>query len=125
MAKGKRFSGIEDPRGEEWQGRAGAAWTRAVEVAERSRQEGEEPEPFSHYEAPALPDFAEDATSVVKGEVLGRFVYQPGTGLVHDVTKAAPGCRVDQERPRVFIHFAHEIEGAVPDEAEPHAACMG
>lgn len=129
MAKQDRFGKIEDPIGVQWQEEASARWAQAEARAERARASAENPNEapsaFALYDAPPLPDFSEDAHPSVTGEILGRFVYQPGTRLVHDVTRATPGCRIDQERPRLFVHFAHEIEGAVPAEAEPHAACMG
>lgn len=31
---------------------------------------------------------------------------------------------IEEETPRLFIHFAHEIESAVPEDAEPCPACM-
>lgn len=134
MAKGKRFGVIEDPRGVEWQEAADSAW---AEAEKRARKSGRHP--LDHYTgyveregkketkvaglAPSLPDFSEEASPVVKGEVLGRFVFQPDRGLVHDVTKALPACRVG-DTPRQFIHFAHEVEANVPENAGPCPACM-
>ena len=119
--------GIEDPDGEEWQGKAEQAWSRAVERSERARAEAEneaEAAPaIAFYDAPPLPQF--EKSEAVAGDVFGRFVYQPGPGLVHDVTRASAACRVDEELPRVFVHFAHELERAIPDDAAPHGECMG
>lgn len=122
MAKGKRFGSIEDPRGVEWQREANEAWQRAVGQAEQLDDPDQTAIDF--YEPPDFPDFRADAPEEIEGPILGRFVYHPDDGLVHDVTRATPGCRIE-ETPRLFIHFAHEIEGAVPPDAEPHADCMG
>lgn len=136
MAKAKqRFAAIEDPQGVEWQEAANAAWAEAEALAEKSRRH-----PLDHYAgyidrskkgreekvegiAPALPDFGADAAPAVRGEVLGRFVLTEDTRIVHDVTRATAKCRIETV-PRTFIHFAHEIEGAVPEDAAPCPACM-
>lgn len=135
VAKAKRFN-VEDPAGEEWQTAANEAW---VEAQRRSEESGRAA--VDHWRgyievgprgketkhdglATALPDFREMVPASVKGEVMGRFLYHPDTDLVHDLTKATPACEV-QRTPRSFIHFAHEIEGAVSPKAKAHAACMG
>lgn len=130
-AKGSRFSEIKDEAGDQWHGQANEAWSRAVEEAgdpERAvglfrRFDPERDEERLPTMAPDLPDFAAEASPAVAGEVLGRFVYVAEDGLVHDTTKAVEECRVDRT-PRVFIHFAQEIEGAVPEDAGPCPACM-
>lgn len=113
--------GIQDPAGDEWHGRASAAWAKASSRAERARANGDDAVAVEFYDAPPLPEW--EKSEAVAGEVLGRFVYQPGSGLVHDVSRATGACRVDDELPRVFVHFARELEGAVPDDARPHD-CM-
>lgn len=138
MTKQKgRFDSITDERGVEWQTQANDAWKEAEALAAESGRH-----PLDHYRgyidrgktgraketavaglAPDLPDFGAEASQAVAGEVLGRFLYVPEDRSVHDTTKAKKECRVDRV-PRVFIHFAHEIEGAVPEDAVPCSACM-
>jgi hypothetical protein len=130
-----------DPDGEAWTLEAGKRWTHAVAESERlaAAQAGEpgsakerkaaargRKTALELYDAPPLPDFRAAAAKELElgkdDEILGRFVFQPGAKLVHDVSKAGPACRI-QETPRLFVHFASELETAVPEDAEPHS-CM-
>jgi|SRR6188508_2780129 len=130
-----------DPEGDAWIAESGKRWAAAEKEAERlaAEQAGEPGSAKERREAararktaielyapPALPDFRAVASKELKlqkdDEILGRFLFQPGPMLVHDLAKAGPACRI-QERPRVFIHFASELEAYVPAEAEPHS-CM-
>lgn len=122
---------IDDPAGIEWRDASDAAWTAAEQKVERARAKAKKPEDapsaWSFYEAPAMPDFAAAASEAVTlPDVLGRFVFQDG--LVHDVTRATGACGLGPlaaGKSRTFIHFAHELEAALPEDATPHAACMG
>lgn len=120
---------IADSAGEEWQAEASKRWAAAEEKAESERaraksdRKREAISPMQFYEPAPLPEW--QASEAVQGEVLGRFLFQPGTKLVHDVTAAVPACRVDEELPRIFIHFAAELEANTPDETRPCPACMG
>lgn len=123
---------IDDPAGAEWQEMADAAWASAEQKAERARakpRKKNEPEPtaIQFYEPVPMPDFAAAASADVKLDpVLGRFVFQEG--VIHDVTRATKACRLTALRAgasRQFIHFAHELAGALPEDAEPHDECMG
>lgn len=121
---------IDDPAGGEWQASADEAWTAAEQKAERaavkSRKKGEEREPaIAFYDAPPLPDFAAIATKAVRLEgIYGRFVV--ADDLVHDVSRAKPGCGLVGRPGRSFqfVHFAHELAGAVSRDVRPHAECM-
>lgn len=143
MAKHKAAAAAgADPAGEAWQAEATRLWNEAeaeaarvaaefrADVASstaRARKEAARAR-RSAYEiygsGPALPDFRKAAAKHIEGVVLGRFVFQPDRNLVHDVTTATPQCEVERT-PRVFVHFAHELEQYVPAEAEPHSCMAG
>lgn len=135
-----------DPEGEAWMAEARSRWEAAV--AEAERVEREFPADVAGSSAgdrkkaararktaleiyaggPPLPDFRKMAAKDLElgdpetDPILGRFLFQPGRNLVHDVTNAGPGCEI-RETPRVFVHFASELEANVPADAEPHS-CM-
>lgn len=137
-----------DPDGEAWQAEASARWEEAI--AEGERVANEYPAEVASSSAgnrkkaarararvldiyaggPALPDFRTKAAKALElgdpdaDPILGRFVYQPNANLVHDTRTAGPECRI-RDTPRVFVHFANELERAVPAEAEPHSCMTG
>jgi hypothetical protein len=130
-----------DPEGDAWIVESGKRWAAAEaesarlqaaaagapgSARERKERARAAKTAIELYDPPALPDFRAAAAKDLKlkkdDEILGRFVFQPGSNLVHDVSKAGPACRI-QETPRLFVHFAAELERAIPEDAEPHS-CM-
>ena len=47
-------------------------------------------------------------------ELLGRYLHDRDTGLVHDMAHALESCGIDGIRNGTFVHFAPELEGALP-----------
>lgn len=58
---------------------------------------------------PSLPDFRADAPAHVRREILGRFLQDRDTRIVHDVNQATPECAVDAIRNGTFFHFWLEV----------------
>jgi len=107
----KGRAAIHDPAGEAWHADARARWAKA---------EATDPEtPIAAYDAPPLPKWS--APAHVKRELLGRFLLDRDSGLLHDVENATEGCRVDAIRNGTFTHFASELAG---DERRC-SLCMG
>ena len=121
MAKKKP---IKDEVGTDWQRRADAAFAAALErtdgdttaalamYSRRRRDATDDPETA----APPLPPFDEEKHPSVRREALGRFVEDRDAGLVHDVYKPIPGCRVDRITKATFYHFGHEV----PEDLDRH-----
>ncbi len=65
--------------------------------------------PFMAYQAPALPDWSAKAPSHVTRELLGRFLQDRDTGVLHDVYRATPECLIDGIRNGTFFHFWSEV----------------
>jgi hypothetical protein len=60
------------------------------------------------YQAPALPAWSAQAPSHVIRELLGRFLQDRDTRVVHDVYQATPECAVDAIRNGTVFHFWSE-----------------
>jgi len=92
---------VDDPDGEEWHREAQARWSAANAA---------DPEtPFMAYQAPALPDWSGKTPAHVTRELLGRFLQDRDTRVVHDVYQATPECAVDAIRNGTFFHFWSEV----------------
>ena len=111
----KGRAAIHDPQGEAWHAEARARWSEA-EIADPEM-------PIRAYDAPPLPAFAGSAH--VTRELLGRFLLDRDTGVLHDVSHATEACRIDAIRNGTFVHFASELAGALPANARDCAACIG
>ena len=108
---------IDDPDGEKWHAEALARWTAA---------EAADPEtPFMAYQAPALPDWSGKAPAHVTRVLLGRFLQDRDTRVVHDMYQATPECAVDAIRNGTFFHFWSEVvaDNSVADDL-PCPRCM-
>lgn len=101
---------IHDPAGEAWHAEARARWDAAEGDIER-------------YDAPALPAFT--APPHVTRELLGRFLHDRDTGVLHDVSRGTEACRIDRIRNGTFVHFLRELAGAVPADARDCTDCIG
>jgi len=101
---------IHDPAGEAWHAEARARWDAAEGDIER-------------YDAPALPAFT--APPHVTRELLGRFLHDRDTGVLHDVSRGTEACRIDRIRNGTFVHFASELAAGVPADAVDCADCIG
>jgi len=99
-----------DPAGEAWHAEARARWEAAGEDIDR-------------YTAPPLPKWS--APAHVTRELLGRYLIDRDTGVLHDVTVATEGCAIDRIHNGTFVHFASELAGALPADARDCAACIG
>lgn len=92
---------VDDPDGEAWHGEAKARWAEA---------ELTDPEtPLLAYQAPALPVWSAQAPVHVTRELLGRFLQDRDSRVVHDVHRATPDCAVDAIRNGTFFHFWSEV----------------
>jgi hypothetical protein len=92
---------IQDPDGEAWHHEARQRWAEAEVV---------DPEaPLLAYRAPALPAWSEHAPTHVTRELLGRFLQDRDTRVVHDVYRATPECAIDAIRNGTFFHFWSEV----------------
>jgi hypothetical protein len=106
-----------DPDGEAWHNEARRRWA-AAEFAN--------PEvPLMAYQAPALPDWSAQASAHVTRELLGRFLQDRDSRVVHDVYHATPECGVDAIRNGTFFHFWSEVvaDTSVADD-RPCPLCM-
>lgn len=92
---------IDDRDGEAWHSEARQRWAEA-ELADPEA-------PFSAYVAPALPNWSAKAPAHVTRELLGRFLRDRDTRVVHDVYEATPECAVDAIRNGTFFHFWDEV----------------
>ncbi len=61
------------------------------------------------YQAPALPAWSANAPAHVTRELLGRFLHDRDSRVVHDVYRATPDCGVDAIRNGTFFHFWSEV----------------
>ena len=92
---------VDDPDGEAWHGEARRRWAEAKLA---------DPEtPFTAYQAPPLPAWSAKAPAHVTRELLGRFLQDRDTRIVHDVYAARPECAVDAIRNGTFFHFWSEV----------------
>jgi hypothetical protein len=92
---------VDDPDGEAWHGQARRRWA-AAEVADPE-------DPITSYTAPALPDWSAKAPAYVTRELLGRFLQDRESRVVHDVYQATLECAVDAIRNGTFFHFWSEV----------------
>jgi hypothetical protein len=108
---------IDDPDGVAWHGEARQRWAEA-ELADPET-------PFMPYVGPALPDWSAQAPAHVTREILGRFLQDRGTKVVHDVYAAKPECLIDAICNGTFFHFWSEVvaDTSVADDL-PCPTCM-
>lgn len=108
---------VHDPDGVAWHHEAQQRWAEA---------ELTDPEtPLLAYQAPTLPDWSAKAPAHVTRELLGRYLQDRDTRVVHDVYRATPECAVDAIRNGTFFHFWSEVvtDTGVAD-ALPCSHCM-
>lgn len=96
-----------DPEGEAWQAESAQRWVRAEQEAAAT---GDLPVTF--YTPPPLPVFV--GAAHVTRQLLGRYLHDHDTNVVHDVTHALETCGIDGIRNGTFVHFADELDWAVP-----------
>ena len=108
---------VQDPDGEAWHEEAKARWA-AAELADPET-------PLLAYQAPALPVWSAKAPAHVTRELLGRFLQDRDSRIVHDVYRATPECAIDGIRNGTFFHFWSEVvaDTNVAD-ARPCPRCM-
>ena len=109
---------VEDPEGVAWQEEASSRWRAA---ADQAALQGVEP--VTLYDPVPLPDFGASRSSAVSREVLGRFVQDRASGIVHDVTAAVEACGVDGIANATFFHFWAEVV-ADPEVDLPCPHCL-
>jgi hypothetical protein len=99
-------------------GPSGCRWT----PSRRDHEPGDSPQ-SPHGEA--LPDWSAQAPAHVTRELLGRFLEDRDTRVVHDVYQATPECAVDAIRNGTFFHFWSDVvadSSMADDRPCPH--CM-
>ena len=96
-----------DELGAAWQAEANAAW----EDAEERAVEIDDPEQptIVFYDPPPLPDFNEGKPEHVTRPLLGRYIEDRETNVVHDCHRATSTCRVDGIKNGTFYHFGYEV----------------
>lgn len=97
--------------------RLGEAWSK-----EANRRWVEGGQTIDGYVPVPLPEWT--ASSAVSRELLGQFIHNRDDNVVHDVREATEDCDVDGIRNATFIHFAYELETALPTEAIFCPTCM-
>jgi hypothetical protein len=109
-------SDIDDPADAEWHNAAVAALAAAVLATPEN--------PMAAYEAPPLPEW--HAAVPVTRQLLGRFLQDRATGLVHDVQNAKESCALDTITQGTWFHFWSEIvANPTVDHDSRHEDCMG
>jgi hypothetical protein len=106
---------IEDPDGEGWHLEASRRWR----AAERQSPE----EPFAAYDPVPLPDFNAGRSASVSRDLLGRFLQDRDTGIVHDLYAAVPGCGADDIHNGTFFHFWSEVQADLAEDV-PCSLCI-
>lgn len=107
---------IADPDGEAWHAEARLRWRSAERVALAVGGET-----IDHYQPVPLPDFDAGKPSHVSRQLLGRFIVERGSGIVHDCYAATPECALDAMADCTFYHFWSEL----PGEETPCPDCIG
>ena len=111
---------LDDPDGREWHRKARKKWRDAVDL---SRTVGGEP--LEHYDPEPLPDFRASAPAhVTRPDVLGRFLVDRDTLVVHDVYASTEECGIDAIRNGTYVHFLSELLETVEEET-PCSLCIG
>lgn len=101
-----RAAKVDDPEGDRWHGTAATAWDAAGGDIER-------------FDAPALPAFT--APAFVTRDLLGRFLLDRDTLVVHDAQSATEACALDRIANGTWYHFWREV----PDDAgAPCGSCI-
>lgn len=104
-----------DPAGEAWQADADARWRAAGGMPER-------------YTAPPMPAWTRPTQLPAWIErPFGRYVWGGEQRLLHDLEHAANTCELERLASASgvhFVHFAAELEVAVPDDVADCGACM-
>ncbi len=108
-----------DPEGDAWLAEAARRWNAATN---RARRAGGDFAANEFYEAPPLPAWT--APAHVTRQLLGRYLHDRDTNVVHDTAHALEGCAIDGIRNGTFVHFASELERALPPDVAD-CACMG
>jgi len=105
-----------DPIGEAWHADAASRWADAVAGAANAGDE-----PINHYDPQPLPTFT--GPDHVTRPLLGRYLHDRDTNVVHDTAHALASCGIDAIRNATFVHFASELETLPPDVID--CTCMG
>lgn len=113
---------LEDPDGVEWMQTAASRWDTASVLA--VGMGGDSRLALELYDPPPLPDFRAKAPAHVTRELLGRFLQQRSTGIVHDVYAAKPECELDRIADATFYHFWSEVVDAIGEDV-PCRYCLG
>ncbi len=108
-----------DPEGDAWLAEAGRRWGAATN---RARRAGGDFTPAEFFTAPAFPTWS--APAHVTRELLGRYLHDRDTNIVHDTAHALEACGIDGIHNATFVHFRSELERALPADVVD-CACMG
>lgn len=92
-----------DPHGERWHEEASARWAAASEGG------GDPEDVLARYaRGPALPSWS--SAVPLKREVLGRYLEDRDTGVLHDVEHATDACDLDGISHGTWYHFLIDVE---------------
>lgn len=109
---------IQDPDGEAWHREASSRWGAADDLGAVLGVPA-----FEVYDPVPLPDFGAQRSSYVSRDLLGRFIQDRDTGIVHDCYAAVEACGVDGIRNGTFYHFWSEV-GKDPATDLPCSLCI-
>jgi hypothetical protein len=119
MAKLARVK-MDDPDDEAWHKTARSRWGSATDLANVLGGHA-----LEYYDPVRLPDFGASRSPAVQRELLGRFVLDRDTHVIHDCYAAAPECGVDSIANGTFYHFWSEVLLHSDARDEPCSACIG
>ena len=105
---------VQDPDGQDWHREASRRWADAEDLA--AVLGGDALEMFTPV---PLPDFNAKRPVTVHRDLLGRFLLDRATNVLHDA-HAAAGCDLDGVANATFFHFWTEV----PGDADPCEVCI-
>jgi hypothetical protein len=99
----RKVPGVQDPDGEAWHAESSRRWASAVDLATVLGES-----PLDMFTPVPLPDFNAKRPQGVSRDLLGRFLLDMATNVLHDAHAASP-CDLDGIRRGTFFHFWSEV----------------
>jgi len=109
---------VDDKAGVEWIRTASGKWTAA-----QKRADAEGGIVLDYYAPDPLPDFTASAPAHVHRQLLGRFLVNRDTLVVHDCYRATEECGIDGIVNGTFYHFWGELVDTAIEEI-PCSYCL-
>jgi len=118
MARKIDTAKVQDPEGESWHREASSRWAAAEDLGTVLGVPA-----LDLYDPVPLPDFGAQRSSYVSRDLLGRFLQERSTGIVHDCYAAVEACALDGIQDATFYHFWSEV-GKDPEVDVPCPHCI-